>query len=406
MRRHRPGGILAVRPDGLGDVLLTGPAVRALAAGGREVSFLAGPSGTGAAGLLPGVTRVLTEALPWIDPQPAAVDPGRIRGLVAVIGRLGVSEAVIFTSFHQSPLPTALLLRLAGVPRISAISEDYPGSLLDVRHQVTADIPEARRNLSLVQASGFGLPPGDPGALAVTRPLPDARPLTGDGRYVVLHPGASVPARHPSAPRTAAMIAALAAAGYRVVVTGSAAERHLAGPALAGPRRPWPGRDGQDPAGPHPVVNLCGRTSLPELASVLANADVVVAPNTGAAHLAAAVGTPVVSLFAPVVPAERWAPYGVPTVLLGDQLAPCARSRARSCPVPGHPCLDQIEPASVVAAVAALTPAPASTGAAAAASSAPMPAPPGPVARLPRPGSRPGPGRPPSGEPRVAGAAG
>ena len=68
------------------------------------------------------------------------------------------------------------------------------------------------------------------------------------------------------------------------------------------------------------------------------------APNTGAAHLAAAVGTPVVSLFAPVVPAERWAPYGVPTVLLGDQDAPCAGSRARSCPVPGHPCLDRIEP--------------------------------------------------------------
>ena len=199
MRRHRPGGILAVRPDGLGDVLLTGPAVRSLAASGREVSFLAGPSGTGAAGLLPGVSRVLTERLPWIDPEPAAVDPGRMRGLVETIGRLGVSQAVIFTSFHQSPLPMALLLRMAGVPRISAISEDYPGSLLDVRHQVTADIPEARRNLSLAQAAGFGLPPGDPGALAVTRPLPDARPLTGDGRYVVLHPGASVPARHPSA---------------------------------------------------------------------------------------------------------------------------------------------------------------------------------------------------------------
>jgi ADP-heptose:LPS heptosyltransferase len=64
----------------------------------------------------------------------------------------------------------------------------------------------------------------------------------------------------------------------------------------------------------------------------------------------------VVSLFAPVVPAERWAPYGVPTVLLGEQHAPCAGSRARSCPVPGHPCLDRIEPASVVAAVAALAP--------------------------------------------------
>jgi ADP-heptose:LPS heptosyltransferase len=349
MRRPHPEGILAVRPDGLGDVLLTGPAVRALAASGREVSFLAGPAGSGAAELLPGVTRVLAETLPWIDPQPAAVDPAGIRRLAGGVSRLGAAEAVIFTSFHQSPLPTALVLRMAGVRRISAISEDYPGSLLDVRHQLTADIPEACRNLSLARAAGFRLPPGDPGGLAVTRPLPGARALTGDGRYVVLHPGASVPARYPSAPRTAAMIAALTAAGYRVVVTGSAAERDLAGQ----------GHDGRGPARPDQVVNLCGRTSLPVLASVLAGADVAVAPNTGAAHLAAAVGTPVVSLFAPVVPAARWAPYGVPSILLGDQGAPCARSRARSCPVPGHPCLDQIEPEAVVAAVTALAPAPA-----------------------------------------------
>ncbi|MCW2910938.1 MAG: ADP-heptose:LPS heptosyltransferase [Actinomycetia bacterium] len=405
MRRHRRrDGILAVRPDGLGDVLLTGPAVRALAASGREVSFLAGPAGTGAAALLPGVSRVLAETLPWIDPEPAAVEPGRMRRLLRAVRRLRAAEAVIFTSFHQSPLPTALVLRMAGVRRISAISEDYPGSLLDVRHQLTADIPEARRNLSLAQAAGFRLPAGDPGTLAVTRPLPDARPLTGDGRYIVLHAGASVPARHPSTARTAAMIAALVTAGHRVVLTGSAAERELAGPAPAGPRPEAPGPGKPGPARPDRVVNLCGRTSLPLLASVLAGAGVVIAPNTGAAHLAAAVGTPVVSLFAPVVPAARWAPYGVPTVLLGDQDAPCARSRARSCPVPGHPCLDRIEPSAVVAAVAALTPTVAvratppptrlaSTGLAS-------------TGLAPAAPDRAGPGRAPRGETSVAGALG
>ena len=166
-------------------------------------------------------------------PQPAAADPARIRRLVRAVRRLRAAEAVVFTSFHQSPLPTALVLRMAGVRRISAVSEDYPGSLLDVRHRLTADIPEARRNLSLARAAGFRLLPGDQGTLAVTRPLPDARPLTGDRRYIVVHPGASVPARHPSVTRSAAMIAALAAAGHRVVVTGSVAERELAGPGLA-----------------------------------------------------------------------------------------------------------------------------------------------------------------------------
>ncbi|NBH11076.1 glycosyltransferase family 9 protein, partial [Amycolatopsis sp. SID8362] len=57
---------------------------------------------------------------------------------------------------------------------------------------------------------------------------------------------------------------------------------------------------------------------------------------------------------APVVPSARWAPYGVPAVVLGDQHAPCRDSRARVCPVPGHPCLETIDPADVCRAVTAL----------------------------------------------------
>ena len=77
--------------------------------------------------------------------------------------------------------------------------------------------------------------------------------------------------------------------------------------------------------------------------------------NTGPAHLAAAVGTPVVSLFAPVVPAARWQPWGVPMILLGDQDAACRGSRSRLCPTPGHPCLSTVSPRLVAAAVRGLT---------------------------------------------------
>ncbi len=102
------------------------------------------------------------------------------------------------------------------------------------------------------------------------------------------------------------------------------------------------------------MVDLGGRTDLAELAGVIAGACAVVAANTGPAHLAAAVGTPVVSLFAPVVPAARWAPYGVPSVVLGDQHAPCRGSRARTCPVPGHPCLSSVPAEEVAEAVSRL----------------------------------------------------
>jgi ADP-heptose:LPS heptosyltransferase len=81
-----------------------------------------------------------------------------------------------------------------------------------------------------------------------------------------------------------------------------------------------------------------------------------VVANTGPAHLAAAVGTPVVSLFAPVVPAVRWAPYGVPRVLLGDQQAACRGTRARTCPVAGHPCLSAVTTADILTALDVVTP--------------------------------------------------
>ncbi|MEU6426458.1 glycosyltransferase family 9 protein [Microbispora sp. NPDC046973] len=335
------GTALVVRPDNAGDVLLAGPAVRAVAAGAREVVMLAGPHGRAAADLLPGVDRVLEWRAPWIDPDRMPMTSEHAARLVEQVRAVGPDVAVIFTSFHQSALPTALLLRLAGVPWIAAISEDYPGSLLDVRHVVdeSLDVPEPERMLGLARAAGFDLPPGDDGRLAVRGPLPDVEHLTGPPGYVVVHPGTTAPARAWPAERWAEAVEALLAAGERVVVTGSPGERALTA-MISGP-----------------ALDLGGATTFAELAAVLAGASAVVAANTGPAHLAAAVGTPVVSLFAPVVPAARWAPYGVPAVVLGDQNAPCRGSRARICPIPGHPCLTSVGGEQVVDAVRRLIPA-------------------------------------------------
>lgn len=336
---------LAVRLDNVGDVLLAGPAIRAIAARCDQVTVLAGPHGTAAARLLPGVAEALTWLAPWVDLDPPPVRPGELAALAGRLAERNFTEAVIFTSYHQSPLPTALLLRLAGIPRIAAISEDYPGSLLDVRHRGGGDVPEAERALGLARAAGFDLPPGDDGRLAVRRPLPPVGHLTGAGRYVVLHPGASAPARRWPVQRWAEAVAVLASRGRRVVLTGTPAERELT--AAAAGKRCYSSGD--------QVIDLGGRTSLAELAAVLAGADAVMVANTGVAHLAAAVGTSVVSLFAPVVPASRWAPYRVPAVLLGDQHAPCRGTRAAHCQVPGHPCLTGVSAVTACDALDRLT---------------------------------------------------
>jgi len=331
--RPEPAGtVLVVRSDSAGDVLVTGPAVRAVAAGAERVVFLCGPRGRAAAELLPGVDEIVEWRLPWIDARPGPVDRDDLAALVARLRGTGAGEAVVFTSFHQSALPLALLLRLAGVGRITAISDDYPGSLLDVRHRVPDDLPEPERARSVAAAAGFGLPAADDGALRTTV---GAR-WDGTGDYVVVHPGASVPARACPPETLRQVVHELATAGRRVLVTGGPDETRLTAEVAgsAGER--------------------VGRTSLAELATILAGASCVVVGNTGPAHLAAAVGTPVVSLFAPTVPYGRWGPYRVPHVRLGVPDAACRDTRATACPVAGHPCLSSVEPAEALAAVRSL----------------------------------------------------
>jgi ADP-heptose:LPS heptosyltransferase len=322
--------VLVARLDNDGDVLLAGPAIRAVAAGADHVTLLCGPRGRRAAELLPGVDEVLEWRAPWIDPEPDPVRREEIAALEADVRAGRFDRALVLTSFHQSALPLALVLRLAGVPWIGAISEDYPGALLDLRHRDPGDVHEVARALGLAAAAGFPLPPGDDGRLRVLRedappPLPEP--------YVVVHPGASVPARAWAPERNAALVRALARSGRAVVVTGATAEAELtAGVA---------GADGLD---------LGGRTTLGELAEVLAGAACVVVGNTGPAHLAAAVGAPVVSLFAPTVPPARWRPWRTPHELLFREV-PCAGCRARACPVPGHPCLGDVAVEDVLGAV-------------------------------------------------------
>jgi ADP-heptose:LPS heptosyltransferase len=328
--------VLTCRLDSVGDVILQGPAIRAVAARADRVTLLCGPRGRAAAELLPGVDHIVVHSAPWIDPDPEPVRLERELAFVEAVAAVRPDEAIIFTSFHQNALPLALLLRFAGVRRIAAASTDYPGTLLDVRHESHDDLHEVTRSLELAAAAGYPLPRGDDGRLAVRRV--GVLPPRIEPPYVVVHPGASVPARAWAPARHADLVRALSARGRQVLVTGGPGERALTA-LVAGTR----GR----------ARDLGGATDLAGLVEVIAGADAIVVGNTGPAHLAAAVGTPVVSLYAPTVPAIRWQPWRVPQVTLNERV-PCAGCRARDCPVPGHPCLSGIGVEDVLDALDAL----------------------------------------------------
>lgn len=248
--------ILAVRTDSDGDVLLAGPALRTLGHCAQRLDLLVAPTGEQAARLLPGIDEILVAEVPWSgDPAPR-LTAGDLDDLVARVWDGGYDEVVIFTSYHQSPLPMALIARLAGVPRVVGTSDDYPGTLLDVRHRRfgTEDDPghggphEVEAMCRLVAAAGYVSPDPADDRLRIV-PVP---PSPIDGDYVVVHPSASVPSRAIGASRAAAHAAALADAGWRVVVTGGPADRDL-------------GRS----VTPRGGVDLTGATTFRELASVL-----------------------------------------------------------------------------------------------------------------------------------------
>lgn len=340
---RRAPHVLVARLDSAGDVLLTGPAIRAVAAGASKVTMLCGPLGRSAAELLPGVDDIIEWRAEWIIATPQPIDPVAAYALIVDLRRRSIGETIIFTPQHHSPLPLALLAKMAGVSKVAGISADRAGSLLDVRLR-SADGHEVERALQLAAAAGHS--PVDGTALRVTpQPLPghsSARATRLPDRYVVVHPGVADTSRAWPAQRFAEVAARLANDGRCVLVTGSPAEAALCATVAASDRER--------------VIDVCGRFTFNELAHVLEGADALVVANTGPAHLAAAVGTPVISLFAPVVPAERWAPWGVPVALLGDQQIPCAGCKTVVCPVPNHPCMTAVSPEQVVAAVRQLAP--------------------------------------------------
>jgi ADP-heptose:LPS heptosyltransferase len=95
-----------------------------------------------------------------------------------------------------------------------------------------------------------------------------------------------------------------------------------------------------DRLGPAPVVDLCGRTSLPQLAAIARETDLFVSNDTGPLHLATAAGSRVVGIFTCTDPI-RTGPYGDRAHVVASQIW-CAASLCKSCD--RLDCMDELSP--------------------------------------------------------------
>jgi lipopolysaccharide heptosyltransferase II len=151
--------------------------------------------------------------------------------------------------------------------------------------------------------------------------------------YAVLFVGTRWPSKQWFAEQIAECAAMLQAGhGFDVLLLGAAADRELARHALAG-------------AGER-VFDLVGKTTLREAVGIIQRANLAVGPDTGLMHIAAAVGTPVISLWGATDPG-RTGPYGFADLAIRGQ-APCVPCQKRHCPI-GRVCMQSISTAMIAA---------------------------------------------------------
>ena len=338
--------LLAVRLDNAGDVVMLGPALRAIKSASPEcrITLLASPAGAKAAPLLPWIDSVLIWRSIWQDLGHLPFDPARENELIRLIAERSFDAAVIFSSFSQTPHVAGYVCYLAGIPLRAGESKEFGGGTLSTELRSTPDAThQVDRNLHLVRALGFTeadpaleieIPDGS--REAVARRLWDLG-ITPDQPFALLHPGASAEARRYPAPRYRQVADLLHARGWPLVVTGSERERDLL----------------EIVAGDSDAIPVLTDLSIQEFAALVARAAAVVCGNTLPLHLADATGTPVVTLYSGTDLTSQWRPRFVPSRVL-QRTTDCAPCYRFTCPI-GLPCLD-VDPEEVVAAIEALAP--------------------------------------------------
>jgi ADP-heptose:LPS heptosyltransferase len=323
------------------------PAVRALknSLPGSRITLLTSPSGAEPAPYLPEIDQVLVYEAPWMKAARPNRSPAYDQAMLARLEALDFDAVVIFTVYSQSPLPAALFCSLAGIPLSAAHCRENPYHLLtdwikesEPEHQVRHEV---QRQLDLVASLGcrvadtrldFCVPPD---SSARARQKLRAAGLRFQQPWIAIHPGVTAPSRQyrPSGYAQAAS-QLVSEHGLQVVFTGSPSEISLVAQIQAEMQAP--------------SFSLAGQLSIDELAGVLQMAPLLLSNNTGPVHLAAAVATPVVDLYALTNPQHM--PWGVPNRVLFHDV-PCKFCYKSICPEGHHACLELVTPNQVVSAV-------------------------------------------------------
>ncbi len=322
--------VLIVRPDGIGDVLLSLPVATQLRTFLPDVTigFLTSPT-----------VAPLLERHPDVDYVRTICFTDPLSELRRAFSQ-GVEAAIFLKPFRR----LMWAAWLARVPIRVATGYRWYSLLANRRvyeHRSEFSKHESEYNTEMIRALGLSPQRVTRPILVVTDEERSAAELSWahlPKPRVVLHPG-GLSARRWRPEHYRDLAVELARTGYGVMLTGSQMEKsQFELDALS---------TVQLPAG---IRNRMGELSIRELMAVIASAHVVVSGATGPAHIAAALNVPTVSLFDPRrnnLPV-RWKPLGT-GILLRPDVPTCEKCIGEVCPY--WDCLDRFAVAKVTAAV-------------------------------------------------------
>ena len=348
--------MLLLRPDHIGDVLLSAPAVALLRASlpDARLTYVVGPWSDEAARRGPPVDRVRTLVYPGFTRRSNAnlVAP-YVRLLVeaARLRRQRFDLAVVFRPDHWWG---ALLALLAGIPLRVGGATPETSPLLTHTYSPVADEPAAEQALGIARlalatlsASPVVPPAWPPRAFTVRETARAAatgllaRAALHEHTIVAIQPSAGAPLKSWPVANWARLADSLIDQGRSVLLVGAPAD----GPLLAAIQARMA----------NPVATAHGQ-SLEISAAVYERCALLVTVDGGAGHLAAAVGTPTVRLYGPAPPSVfgPWPPRDDQRVLITHRLAcaPCGHLEAPPCGATALPaCLLALDVAAVLESI-------------------------------------------------------
>ena len=314
--------ILVVRPDRIGDVLLSTPVIDALRKACPSAFMMA---------LVAPHSEEIVDRNPFLNGFLILDKKGRhqgARGMIRLVRELKSHRFDTAIVLHGTKR-VHLALALAAIPRRIGYDRKW-GFLLTKRLKdvkVYGERHEAEYSLDLLRALGI---PAEGGR--VTMPtthesdLRMERFLREEGvsekdLLIAIHPGASSISKRWMSDRFAQLADRLQNEHYKVVMV-SGPEDVATGEAVIRAMK-------------RPPLDACGKTTIRELASLFKRTQLLISNDSGPVHVAVGVGTPVISIFGrsqPGLSQKRWRPLGEQDIVLQKDVG-CAVCLADDCQI-------------------------------------------------------------------------